>query len=73
MKVGRLSIKSERRDGYLAELSRAKRFDFKNWGGYAQSYAVRRIPLEDPGLVAQWEAASDEDFLKFEGSLGEIK
>ena len=50
-----------RMDGYLAELSRAKRLDFKSWGGYAQSYAVRRIPLEDPGLVAQWETAKDED------------
>ena len=50
-----------RMDGYLAELSRAKRLEFKSWGGYAQSYAVRRIPLEDPGLSAQWEAARDED------------
>jgi len=50
-----------RMDGYLAELSRAKRLEFKSWGGYAQSYAVRRIPLEDPDLVAQWEAAREED------------
>ena len=50
-----------RMDGYLAELSRARRLDFKSWGGYAQSYAVRRIPLESPGLVALWEAAKDEE------------
>ena len=50
-----------RMEGYLAELSRARRLEFKSWGGYAQSYAVRRIPLEDPGLVAQWEHAKDED------------
>ena len=64
-----------RMDGYLAELSRAKRLDFKNWGGYAQSYAVRRIPLEDPGLVSQWEAAKDEEIFIptfHAGPLGKI-
>jgi len=50
-----------RMEGYLAELGRARRLDFKSWGGYAQSYAVRRIPLEDPGLVALWEQAKDEE------------
>jgi CRISPR-associated protein Csm5 len=50
-----------RMEGYLAELSRARRLEFKSWGGYAQSYAVRRIPLEDPGLVALWEQAKDEE------------
>ncbi|MCX6587590.1 MAG: hypothetical protein NTX13_13575 [Acidobacteria bacterium] len=50
-----------RMEGYLAELGRARRLEFKSWGGYAQSYAVRRIPLEDPGLVALWEQAKDED------------
>jgi CRISPR-associated protein Csm5 len=50
-----------RMEGYLAELGRARRLEFKNWGGYAQSYAVRRIPLEDPGLVPLWEQAKDEE------------
>ncbi len=50
-----------RMEGYLAELGRARRLEFKSWGGYAQSYAVRRIPLEDPGLVALWEQAKDEE------------
>jgi CRISPR-associated protein Csm5 len=50
-----------RMEGYLAELSRARRLEFKNWGGYAQSYAVRRIPLEDPSLVPLWESAKDDE------------
>jgi CRISPR-associated protein Csm5 len=50
-----------RMEGYLAELGRARRLEFKSWGGYAQSYAVRRIPLEDPGLVALWDQAKDEE------------
>jgi CRISPR-associated protein Csm5 len=50
-----------RMEGYLAELGRAKRLEFKSWGGYAQSYAVRRIPLEHPSLVTLWEQAKDEE------------
>lgn len=46
---------SPRLEPYLAQVSRAERLEFAQWGGYAQNYAARRIPLEHPSLTRTWE------------------
>lgn len=48
-------------ESYLAQLRQARRLDFAAWGGYAQSYATRRVPVSDEGLVREWERARDEE------------
>jgi CRISPR-associated protein Csm5 len=49
-KIFRLLAKSPRLDSYLSQIRRADKLDFNSWGGYAQNYALRRIPLESPAL-----------------------
>lgn len=63
-KIFRLLAKSPRLDSYLTQISRADKLDFNSWGGYAQNYALRRIPLESPALSRVFDrAAPDHLFL----------
>lgn len=61
MRIFRLLAKGPRLDGYLAQIRRADRLDFASWGGYAQNFASRRIPLESASLAAHYERARTED------------
>jgi CRISPR-associated protein Csm5 len=59
-KIFRLLAKSPRLDSYLTQIRRAEKLDFNSWGGYAQNYALRRIPLESPALARVFERALPE-------------
>lgn len=59
-KIFRLLAKSPRLDSYLSQIRRADKLDFNSWGGYAQNYALRRIPLESPALSRVFERALPE-------------
>ncbi|MBZ2185935.1 MAG: type III-A CRISPR-associated RAMP protein Csm5 [Bryobacter sp.] len=48
-------------EGYLTQLRKAEKFDFQNWGGLAQSAALRRIPFESPAYSPVWDRARAED------------
>ncbi len=48
-------------EGYLAQLRKAEKFDFQNWGGLAQSAALRRIPFESPAYSPIWDRARADD------------
>jgi CRISPR-associated protein Csm5 len=48
-------------EGYLNQLRKAEKFDFQNWGGLAQSAALRRIPFESPAYTPVWNKARAED------------
>lgn len=48
-------------EGYLTQLRKAEKFDFQNWGGLAQSAALRRIPFESPAYTPIWNRARAED------------
>ncbi len=56
-----LLSKGPRLDSYLAQLKRADKLDFASWGGFAQNFAGRRIPFEDPACTAHWERARTEN------------
>ncbi len=60
-KIFRLLAKSPRLDSYLTQIRRAEKLDFNSWGGYAQNYALRRIPLESPSLARVFEHAPPEN------------
>lgn len=49
-------------DTYLSELRTARKLDFARWGGYAQQerFSRRRIPFENAGSTAVWNAAPPE-------------
>ena len=47
-------------EGYLAQLRKAEKFDFQNWGGLAQSAAERRIPFQSSTCTAVWDRARAE-------------
>ena len=59
-KIFRLLARSPRLDSYLTQIRRAEKLDFNSWGGYAQNYALRRIPLESPSLARIFERALPE-------------
>ncbi len=59
-KIFRLLAKSPRLDSYLSQIRRADKLDFNSWGGYAQNYALRRIPLESPALGRVFERTLPE-------------
>lgn len=59
-RIFRLLSKGARFDSYLTQLQRATRLDFASWGGFAQNYADRRIPFEDPAYTPYWEKAPAE-------------
>jgi CRISPR-associated protein Csm5 len=48
-------------EGYLTQLRKAEKFDFQNWGGLAQSAALRRIPFESPQYSPIWDRAHAAD------------
>ena len=60
-RIVRLLAKGPRLDNYLKQIQRATKLDFAAWGGFAQNFAGRRIPFEDPAYSRYWEAlASDQ-------------
>jgi CRISPR-associated protein Csm5 len=56
-RIFKLLAKGPRLDGYLAQLSKAEKLDFASWGGFAQNFAVRRIPFEHASAIPAWERA----------------
>jgi CRISPR-associated protein Csm5 len=60
-KIFRLLSRSSRMDSYLAQLRKAQKLDFASWGGYAQNYALRRIPLEHASIAEYYDRARVED------------
>jgi len=56
-RILKMLSRSPRLDTYLAQIRKAERLSFSEWGGYAQSYAVRRIPLETASITKTWESA----------------
>jgi CRISPR-associated protein Csm5 len=59
-RIFRLLAKGPRLDGYLAQLKKADKLDFASWGGFAQNFAGRRIPFENPACSAYWNRAIGE-------------
>jgi CRISPR-associated protein Csm5 len=59
-RIFRLLAKGPRLEGYLNQLKKAEKLDFGSWGGFAQNYAGRRIPFEDPSSTQYWEKARAE-------------
>lgn len=59
-RIFRLLAKGPRLDGYLAQLKKADKLDFASWGGFAQNFAGRRIPFENPAYPAYWNRAMGE-------------
>lgn len=49
--------KGPRLEAYLGQIRRATTLSFAEWGGYAQNYAGRRVPLEHPSLSAALQQA----------------
>ncbi|MGA3024545.1 MAG: RAMP superfamily CRISPR-associated protein [Bryobacteraceae bacterium] len=60
-RIFRLLAKGPRLDGYLAQLKKSDKLDFASWGGFAQNFAGRRIPFEDPGAAQFLNRASQPD------------
>jgi CRISPR-associated protein Csm5 len=56
-RIFRLLAKGPRLDGYLQQLKRADKLDFASWGGFAQNFADRRIPFENPAYAGYWNRA----------------
>jgi CRISPR-associated protein Csm5 len=59
-RIFKLLSKGPRLEGYLTQLHKATKLDFASWGGFAQNYADRRIPFEDPAYTPYWERAQAE-------------
>ena len=59
-RIFKLLARGPRLDGYLTQLRRATTLDFASWGGFAQNYADRRIPLEDASSTGFWTKAPSE-------------
>jgi CRISPR-associated protein Csm5 len=59
-RIFRLLAKGPRLDGYLAQLKKADKLDFASWGGFAQNFAGRRIPFENPAYAPYWNRAAGE-------------
>jgi CRISPR-associated protein Csm5 len=59
-RIFKLLAKGPRLEGYLSQLRKATTLDFASWGGFAQNYADRRIPFEDPAYTTYWNKASAE-------------
>jgi len=56
-RIFKLLAKGPRLEGYLTQLRKATKLDFASWGGFAQNYADRRIPFEDPAYTPVWNGA----------------
>lgn len=50
-RIFRMLAKGPRLEAYLAQIRRATKLNFAEWGGYAQNYAGRRVPLEHPSIA----------------------
>lgn len=59
-RIFKLLARGPRLEGYLTQLRRAEKLDFASWGGFAQSYAERRIPFEHASLTPAWEQSRPE-------------
>ncbi|MGH9718750.1 MAG: type III-A CRISPR-associated RAMP protein Csm5 [Bryobacteraceae bacterium] len=59
-RIFKLLSKGPRLDGYLAQLKKSDKLDFASWGGFAQNFADRRVPFEDPSSSRYWERAAGE-------------
>ena len=59
-RIFRLLAKGPRLEGYLTQLKRADKLDFASWGGFAQNFAGRRIPFENPAYSAYWNRAAGD-------------
>ena len=60
-RIFRLLARGPRLDSNLTQIRKADRLDFASWGGYAQNFATRRIPFDDPAAAAICEKARVED------------
>lgn len=60
-RIFRLLSKGPRLEGYLVQIRKAEKLDFASWGGYAQNFALRRIPFEHTGCTAIYERARAEE------------
>lgn len=56
-RIFKMLSKSPRLDSYLAQIRKADRLNFAEWGGYAQNYAERRVALEHPSMASIWQTA----------------
>jgi CRISPR-associated protein Csm5 len=54
-KIFQLLARGPRLEGYLSQIKRAEKLDFDSWGGFAQSYAERRIPFEHAAAAKNWD------------------
>jgi CRISPR-associated protein Csm5 len=59
-RIFRLLSKGPRLEGYLGQLKKAEKLDFASWGGFAQNFAGRRIPFENPAYATYWNRAAGE-------------
>jgi CRISPR-associated protein Csm5 len=59
-RIFKLLSKGPRLEGYLTQLRKATKLDFASWGGFAQNYAGRRIPFEDPACATYCDKAPVE-------------
>jgi CRISPR-associated protein Csm5 len=59
-RIFKLLARGPRLEGYLTQLRKATKLDFASWGGFAQNFSQRRIPFEDAGMTAIWNAAPPE-------------
>src|SRR5579883_1544712 len=59
-RIFKLLARGPRLESYLKQLKKAQKLDFASWGGFAQSYADRRIPFDDPSVGRAWEQAHPE-------------
>ena len=60
-RIFRLLAKGPRLDNYLKQIRLADKLDFASWGGFAQSFAQRRVPFEYAGCTAFWDKLRAED------------
>ncbi len=55
-RIFRLLSKGPRLEGYLQQLKKADKLDFRSWGGFAQNFAGRRVAFVDPAhAIPVWE------------------
>jgi CRISPR-associated protein Csm5 len=59
-RIFRLLAKGPRLEGYLSQLKTATKLDFASWGGFAQNFAGRRVPFENPACSVYWNRAAGE-------------
>jgi CRISPR-associated protein Csm5 len=59
-RIFRLLAKGPRLEGYLAQLKKADKLDFASWGGFAQNFAGRRLPFENPAYSLYWNRATGD-------------